>query len=45
MVFTHWPVDGHRDHRAISALSYDAWLGMGKKFALYYYEVSTGKTR
>jgi N-acetylglucosamine malate deacetylase 1 len=43
VVFTQWPIDGHRDHRAISALSYDAWLRMEKKFALYYYEVSSGE--
>ncbi|MBV8073586.1 MAG: PIG-L family deacetylase [Acidobacteriaceae bacterium] len=26
VVFTHWPVDAHRDHRAISMLVFDAWL-------------------
>jgi N-acetylglucosamine malate deacetylase 1 len=43
LVFTHWPIDNHADHRAISMLVYDAWLRMGKKFALYYYEVSNGE--
>jgi N-acetylglucosamine malate deacetylase 1 len=43
VVFTQWPIDGHRDHRATSALTFDAWLQMGKKFALYYYEVSNGE--
>ena len=43
VLFTHWPIDGHRDHRAISALAYDAWLQMGKSFAFYYYEVSDGE--
>jgi N-acetylglucosamine malate deacetylase 1 len=43
VVFTHWPLDRHRDHRAISALTFDAWLQMGKPFALYYYEVSNGE--
>jgi LmbE family N-acetylglucosaminyl deacetylase len=43
VVFAQWPIDGHRDHRAISALAYDAWLKMGKKFAFYYYEVSNGE--
>jgi LmbE family N-acetylglucosaminyl deacetylase len=43
MVFTHWPIDTHRDHRATSLLVYDAWLACGRKFALYYYEVSTGE--
>ena len=43
MVFTHWPIDTHRDHRITSLLVYDAWLSGGRKFALYYYEVSTGE--
>jgi LmbE family N-acetylglucosaminyl deacetylase len=42
-VFTHWPIDNHADHRAISMLVYDAWLKMRKRFALYYYEVSNGE--
>jgi LmbE family N-acetylglucosaminyl deacetylase len=41
--FTQWPIDNHRDHRAISALAFDAWIQMGKKFALFYYEVSNGE--
>jgi LmbE family N-acetylglucosaminyl deacetylase len=41
-VFTHWPVDSHRDHRICSILVYDAWLNLGKKFALYYFEVESG---
>ncbi len=41
--FTQWPIDHHRDHRAISSLAFDAWVQMGKKFALYYYEVSNGE--
>ena len=43
VLFTHWPIDGHADHRAISNLSYDAWLKMDKSFAFYYYEVSDGE--
>ena len=43
VVITQWPLDQHRDHRATSALSFDAWLHLGKKFALYYYEVSNGE--
>lgn len=43
VLFTHWPIDGHADHRAISNLSYDAWLKMRKSFAFYYYEVSNGE--
>jgi LmbE family N-acetylglucosaminyl deacetylase len=40
VVFTQWPIDSHRDHRAISLLTLDAWLKGGKSFALYYYEVA-----
>jgi LmbE family N-acetylglucosaminyl deacetylase len=43
VVFTHWPIDNHADHRAISLLVYDAWVRLGKSFALYYYEVSNGE--
>jgi LmbE family N-acetylglucosaminyl deacetylase len=42
VVFTHWPIDSHRDHRACSLLVYDAWLRSGRKFALYYFEVDLG---
>jgi len=42
VVFTHWPIDTHEDHRATSLLVYDAWLRMERKFALYYFEVMTG---
>ena len=41
-VFAHWPIDTHEDHRANSLLVYDAWLRMGRRFALYYFEVMTG---
>jgi len=43
VVFTHWPIDSHRDHRAVSYLVYDAWLKGGKKFELYYFEVDQGE--
>jgi N-acetylglucosamine malate deacetylase 1 len=43
VVFTHWPIDTHRDHRAASLLVYDAWLESGRKFALYYFEVDQGE--
>lgn len=43
IVFTHWPIDNHADHRATSMLVYDAWLHLNKGFALYYYEVSNGE--
>jgi N-acetylglucosamine malate deacetylase 1 len=43
ILFTHWPVDGHADHRAIASLSYGAWNRAKKSFALYFYEVSDGE--
>ena len=42
-VFTHWPLDGHRDHRATFMLAYDTWLRRKKSFALFLYEVSDGE--
>ncbi len=43
VIFTHWPVDTHPDHRAVSLLVYDAWLRSGRKAALGYFEVLTGE--
>ncbi|MDR3621415.1 MAG: PIG-L family deacetylase [Paludisphaera borealis] len=43
VVFTHWPIDNHADHRAMSMLVYDAWLKLNRSFALFYYEVSNGE--
>jgi LmbE family N-acetylglucosaminyl deacetylase len=43
LVVTHWPIDTHRDHRAISLLVYDAWLHSGKSFELYYFETESGE--
>jgi LmbE family N-acetylglucosaminyl deacetylase len=42
VLFTQWPIDKHRDHRAISLLAYDYWLKSEKKVNLFYYEVETG---
>jgi N-acetylglucosamine malate deacetylase 1 len=42
-IFTQWPIDNHRDHRAITMLTYDAWRQSKQHFALYYYEVSDGE--
>ena len=43
LVLTQWPIDNHRDHRAITTLTYDAWNNSKRSFALYYYEVSDGE--
>jgi LmbE family N-acetylglucosaminyl deacetylase len=42
-VLTHWPLDNHADHRAATMLAFNAWQNLGKRFALYYYEVSNGE--
>ncbi len=42
ILLTHWPIDGHRDHRIMSLLMYDTWLRSKKKFELYYYETESG---
>jgi LmbE family N-acetylglucosaminyl deacetylase len=43
VVLGHWPIDHHADHRAIAMLVHDAWNRLGRRFALYYYEVSDGE--
>jgi N-acetylglucosamine malate deacetylase 1 len=40
IVFAHWPLDRHRDHRALSNLVLDSWLRSSKRAALYFYEVA-----
>lgn len=42
VVFTHWPIDSHRDHRVCSILVYDAWRQLDHSFDLYYAEVMSG---
>lgn len=46
IVFTHWPIDTHPDHRVTFNLVYHTWNQFRgdetKAFDLYYYEVLTG---
>lgn len=42
VVFTHWPIDSHRDHRVCSILVYDAWRQLDHSFDLYYAEAMSG---
>lgn len=42
IVFTHWPIDSHKDHQAASLLTIQAWLRSGKKYELYFFEVEYG---
>jgi LmbE family N-acetylglucosaminyl deacetylase len=47
LVFTHWPIDTHPDHRVTSNLVYNTWTRFrgneARAFDLYYYEVLTGE--
>jgi LmbE family N-acetylglucosaminyl deacetylase len=43
LLITHWPVDNHRDHRAMSMLTYEAWRSRRATCSLYYYEVTDGE--
>lgn len=42
ILFTHWPIDAHKDHQVASLLAIQSWVRLGKKFALYFFEVCTG---
>ena len=43
IVFTHWPVDSHKDHQIASLLTIQSWIMANTKFDLYFFEVCTGK--
>jgi LmbE family N-acetylglucosaminyl deacetylase len=42
LVFTHWPIDSHKDHQAASLLTIQAWQMSQKKYPLYFFEVEYG---
>ncbi len=42
VVFTHWPIDSHKDHQIASILTVQAWMEATENFTLYFYEVCTG---
>lgn len=43
IVFTHWPIDSHKDHQIASLLTVQTWVRTKQKFALYFFEVCTGE--
>lgn len=43
LVFTHWPIDSHKDHQAASLLTIQTWMRTQEKFALYFFEVCAGE--
>jgi LmbE family N-acetylglucosaminyl deacetylase len=42
IIFTHWPVDSHKDHMAASLLTQKAYSQMHQKCSLYFFEVNAG---
>ena len=42
VLLTQWPIDTHLDHQAAATLAFRAWLALGRRFDLYYYEVDAG---
>jgi LmbE family N-acetylglucosaminyl deacetylase len=43
IVFTHWPIDSHKDHQIASLLTIQSWIRAKEKFDLYFFEVCTGE--
>jgi len=43
IVFTHWPIDSHKDHQCASLLTIQTWIRTENKFSLYFFEVCTGE--
>jgi LmbE family N-acetylglucosaminyl deacetylase len=43
LVFTHWPVDTHKDHQCASLLTIQTWVRSANKFPLYFFEVCSGE--
>jgi LmbE family N-acetylglucosaminyl deacetylase len=39
LVFTWWPINSHRDHRAAFTMVHDAWLKSKRKFTLVHFEL------
>lgn len=42
ILFTHWPIDAHKDHQVASLLTIQSWIGSQSRAALYFFEVCSG---
>ncbi|MFT3705232.1 MAG: PIG-L deacetylase family protein [Agriterribacter sp.] len=42
IVFTHWPIDSHKDHQVASLLTIQTWMRTDRPFVLYFFEVCVG---
>ncbi|HRH61582.1 MAG TPA: PIG-L family deacetylase [Chitinophagaceae bacterium] len=43
IVFTHWPIDTHKDHQCAALLTIQCYFRMQRSFQLYFFEVCTGE--
>ena len=43
ILFTHWPIDSHKEHMATFSLTYRAYIQSDAQYPLYFYEVCTGR--
>jgi LmbE family N-acetylglucosaminyl deacetylase len=43
IVFTHWPIDSHKDHQIASLLTIQSWMYTKEKCLLYFFEVCVGE--
>lgn len=43
IVFTHWPVDTHKDHQCASLLAMRSWMRNEGRWPLYFFEVCAGQ--
>jgi len=43
IVFTHWPIDSHKDHHAASFLVIQTWMNTDNRWPLYFFEVCAGQ--
>ncbi len=43
IVFTHWPLDSHKDHQIASLLTVQSWMRIQHKWPLYFFEVCAGE--
>ena len=43
LVFTHWPLDTHKDHQVASLLTMQVWNQSEQKYPVYFFEVCAGE--
>jgi LmbE family N-acetylglucosaminyl deacetylase len=43
LVFTHWPLDSHKDHQVASLLTIQCWRRTDNPWPLYFFEVCAGE--